>query len=357
MPENGVVTKLRFPRSILAECVGAVGTAVLSQLQEQDQAAAAEAGNVLVPEGSILVSENFVSKIIAVDELSQHSSCRVGRVKQRILVPIPEGLLSARGGEGSALRAMVPYLEELFDFISTEEAGSGLQFSVCVQGSVTLSEVRAASSQAGSIAAEWEASPSADMVADCAIGVLLQALGAPSLLRRSMSSDDTGIRLGLAKRKGHTHYAVRQPARDEENPVLKKMRRGDIDPSRAVPAEALPLLLALESAASEEAARLTHKTRLEHLRDLLQAVPALKAARASVSLSADGLKLIFAAPGQGPAPAEAYCFILFNASAGAGGKKAKVKQEEALPQHDAIVKCEDDAFRQLVLDALRSVSH
>jgi len=372
MPENGVVTKLRFPRSILAECVGSVGTTVLAQLHEQDQSASADASAapVRIPEASILVSENFVSKIIAVEELSQHSSCRVGRVKQRILVPIPEGLIGAKGGDRAIVQAMVPYLEELFDYISTEECVSDngeLQFTVCVQGTITLHEELASGNQVSSIAVEWEASPAADMIADCVIGILLQALSAPSLLRRSMSADDdTGIRLGLAKRKGHTHYAVRQTLPDEENPVLKKMRKGDIDPSRAVPEEAIPLIIALEGAASEEAARATHKTRLEHLRDLLQAVPALKAAKSSVSLSADGLKLIFSsAAGNAQAPAEAFCFIIFNASAGSsgvkkekGGKRAKsgVKEEEALPQHDAIIKCEDDAFRQLVLAALRSVS-
>ena len=382
MPENGVVTKLRFPRSILAECVGTVGTAVLGQLQEHDQSAASETGDVVVPPASVLVSENFVSKIIAVDELAQHSSCRVGRVKQRILVPIPEGLLSSgsKDSNRTIVSAMVPYLEELFDFISTEESpteggGGELELIVCVQGAIALSEAKASGTQVGSIAVEWEASPSADMIADCVIGILLQALSAPSLLRRSMSSDDdTGIRLGLsaAKRKGHTHYApARQTGRDEENPALKKMRRGDVDPSRAVPEEVVPLLIALDQTqgASKEEALATHKTRLERLRDLLQAVPALKVAKTSVSLSADSLKLIFMQSaeslGKGQAPAEAYCFILFNTAGGGAagpvkkeGKKGKAKGGggEALPQHDAVIKCEDETFRQLVLSALRSVS-
>ncbi len=378
MPENGVVTKLRFPRSVLAECVGSVGDSVLSQLQDQDRGdagARASADGICIPPGSVLVSENFVSKVVSIDELSQHSACRVGRVAQRILVPIPEGLLStankANTSDRTVLLAMMPYLEEMFDFISTSESlgeADEAQFNVLVQGNITLSEVKQSKGSIGpssgalvsAIAVEWEASPSTDMIADCVIGILLQALSAPSLLRRSMSSgDDTGIRLGLSKRKGHTHYAMQSNDQIGDQ-VLKRLRTGDIDPTKAMSPEAVSLIISRDSAESEEVAISTHKLRLEKLRDLLQVVPIIKSANVKVSLSLDGLRLIFmSCPAEGQVPTEAYCIVIFNTS-GAIKKEhiaksaTKIKDEDS-KMHDAVIKCEDMQFRQLVLSALQNV--
>jgi cleavage and polyadenylation specificity factor subunit 3 len=364
MPENGLCVSRGYSRSVMAECVGSVGSAVLEQLEAVDAAvreastkegAAPPSNSLSIPESSVLVNENFVSKIVAVSELSQHSSCRVGRVKQRVLVPVPEGLLggSGSGSEvGAIVRAMIPYLEEVFDFIATEDAAGG-DVSVLVQGSVSLAEDYSnSSSNVTSISVSWEASPSADMTADCAIGVLLQALSAPSLLRRSMADDDTGIRLGSSqsatKRKGcsHTHYhssTQRSTGSDmSENPVMKRIKKGDLDPSKAIPDDALQLLVAMDGA-SQEATLKLHKKRLLGLQKELQNCKTVKSSGISVAISADGLKLLFSSKASKGAPSEAYCFIVFSPDGNTG-------------KHDAVLKSEDEALKTSVLRALREVA-
>ena len=262
-----------------------------------------------------------------------------------------------------------------------------------VQGEVSLKEdsrsdvataaKAAAGSQRGarSIVVQWLASPTSDMVADCAIGVLLQALSAPSLLRRSMADDATGIRLGSSqsatKRKGcsHNHYHSHggSTSSSEDNPVIKRMKRGDLDPSKALPADALALLCAVEQAgATQEAALKQHAVRLQRLQHELHSTKAVKAAGASVAVSADGLKLIFSAKRPKAAPAEAYVFVVFNSvTAGAAVDESsadvaaaskcngKVKKEAEADagsrsgsRHDAVVKCDDEALKAAVLAAL-----
>jgi hypothetical protein len=37
----------------------------------------------------VLVSENFVSKVVLSTDLAAHTSCRLGKITQRLFVPVP----------------------------------------------------------------------------------------------------------------------------------------------------------------------------------------------------------------------------------------------------------------------------
>ena len=365
MPENGIATKIKFPKSILAECVGSAGSIVLKQLEENDKEENMNEdgiSRVSMPESSILVVENFISKIVTVDELSYHSSCRIGKIKQRILVPIPNGMSDTlakdrkRANNGVILRAMIPYLEEVFEGVtlleSTTDESNVFDVSILIQGVVVLVE-HMVDGQLNAIAVEWQAAPTSDMISDCAVGILLQALSTNSLLRRSMSADnDTGIGLGNMKKRGHTHYMSQANTEtksknvDENNSTLKRLKSGDVDPSKAIPQDVRDMVLSTSEDVKEEAAVKLHLKRLEKLKSALLKLTDMKEEKTNVSISADHMKLIFSSGAN--REIEAYCIILFNSS-------GEIKEE--FPSHDAVIKCDDEEFKQVVLSAFHQLKN
>lgn len=259
MPDNQTVCKLRFPKAITAECMGSLGEDMMGQLVQLEKQEGLGLGqgpggreDMTIPRKAVLVSENFVSRIVAVDELSTYTSCRRGRVVQKIVIPVPAGLLggsaATQGWErGTLLRALTSFLEEMFDAVVFESASGGFAgtgiaslggppavptpiaaqsdvgpAALIVQGVVRVCEEfytgqpGSSSSSAGALPAAllvvWEASPASDCVADCAVGAVLQALSVSNLLQLSLKGSslmaEAGRTGGLykgSKKRAHAH--------------------------------------------------------------------------------------------------------------------------------------------------------
>lgn len=371
MPENGTVTKIRFPKSVVAECEGVVGSALLEGLEERgnastggDDGSSSTSTNksIQLPHNSVLVSENFVSKVMTVDEMPRFSSVRRGTIRQRLLIPISiDGVFHPPNDTPDAiLGALLPYIQDVFD--STTLDGSGEMAHINVESMVTLSVQGLAGRQRGEptvIAVEWVASSAADMAADCAVGIVTQTFSAPSLLRRSVfagGSMTDPVRLGPERRSTGVHGAATEGGNDadmkaeeeedeneggvgtgtEENLVLKKMKKGEIDPSKAIPADAVSLALP-GAGKAKKASKDKNVTRLTHLKDQLSESKTLSGVVEDIQVSADDMKLIF----RGKGAEEAFLFVIFGATEKAG--------------HHAVVKSEDDRFRATVLEAIANL--
>lgn len=409
-PDNQTVVNLRFSKAITAECVGMVGQDLLDKLvvKEEQEVSGVTPGSemdVAIPEKAVLVSENFVSKIVAASELSTFTSCRRGRVIQKIVIPVPTGLLGASVQRGGLLRALVPYLDEIFESVIVDDdetcytappippsLGGGVNtastVSLVVQGLVRVCEDHSSSSAAGapaSVVVAWEASPSTDLVADCAVGTILQTLSVSSLLhlsllgqslgsradhkaakagaksKRSKNEDEIGaggesiesvpMYKGAKKRNVHGHVHVRTvseavlPSSSDSagevriNEIINKMRSGAVDPSKAVPADCIAF-----SSSSVQA--MDNRTRLENLRSQLLAMES--SSFSFIKLTADGLKLIFSGSAAGASKK--------------GSKKSKVEAEAyvyvvfAQGRHEAVVSCEDEALRSQVIAAFGALT-
>jgi len=63
---------MKFNKAIHAEAVGKTAIEFLSNLDDSGPV-------VDVPPSSVCVSENFVSKVVSVDEIANYTSCRLGR--------------------------------------------------------------------------------------------------------------------------------------------------------------------------------------------------------------------------------------------------------------------------------------
>ena len=122
----------------------------------------------------------------------------------------------------------------------------------------------------------------------------------------------------------------------EENLVLKKMKKGEIDPSKAIPADAVSLALP-GAGKAKKASKDKNVTRLTHLKDQLSESKTLSGVVEDIQVSADDMKLIF----RGKGAEEAFLFVIFGATEEAG--------------HHAVVKSEDDRFRATVLEAIANL--
>lgn len=362
MPENGTVTKIRFPKSVVAECEGVVGSALLEGLEDGGKVTSSGGSkSIQLPQNSVLVSENFVSKVMTVDEMPRFSSVRRGRIRQRLLVPVSiDGVFHPPNDTSDAiLGALLPYIQDVFD--STTLEGSDEMAHINVESMVTLSVQGLVGRQKGEptvIAVEWVASSAADMAADCAVGIVTQTFSAPSLLRRSVfagGSMTDPVRLGPERRSTGAHGAATggggnsgmkgddeeeeagttETAADE-NPVVKKMKKGEIDPSKAIPADAISLALP-GAGKAKKASKDKNMTRLTHLKDQLSESETLSGVVESIQVSADDMKLIF----RGKKAEEAFLFVIFGATEKAG--------------HHAVVKSEDETFRATVLKAIENL--
>lgn len=349
MPENGTVTKIRFPKSVVAECVGEAGTALLGGLASEKEG---EAEGIQLPTSTVLVSENFVSKVMTVDELPRFSSVRRGKIRQRLLVPVAvEGVFTPPNDTAEViLSTLLPYVEDVFDTVSLQGRGDACYIEV--EGLVSLSMHGLSERDAGEpvvVAVEWLASSAADMTADCAVGVVTQVFSAPSLLRRSISAGGDAVdpaRLGHNRRTSHSHGPPSEEEAPEETEekkrVLEKMKAGDIDPSAAIPADAIAVVLP-GAGKDKKANKDKNVERLTRLKEQLLELPKLKDKVGEVLVSADDMKLIFhSLDSSGGVEAEAFCFVVFGATEAAG--------------HHAVVKSEDTSLRSIVMDALQEMS-
>lgn len=129
---------------------------------------------------------------------------------------------------------------------------------------------------------------------------------------------------------------------EEKKKLVKKMKAGDIDPSAAIPADAVSVVLPGVDK-DKKASKDRNLTRLARLKGQLQELPQLQGKVSEILVSADDMKLIFrSSDSQGGVAAEAYCFVMFGATEAAG--------------HHAVVKSEDEDLRGVVLEALQRIS-
>ncbi len=402
MPENGVKVKLRFRKNVLADVVGSAASALMQQL-ENDSTVDGLVPAPTVPQNALLVTENFNSKLVAANELSNYTSCKFGRIKERLTVPIPSGLdmlvgpvRSAAEAEAKVMDLLVCHLEEVFDSLTLSAADSNSESSlvpsgrdsatrITIQSLVTLSmgytnatfdDISSAESTMEKnpthVLIEWIGSPIADTVADCAAGLVLQAFSAFNSLRRSVTSaSNPRSRSNRHKRqKVDTYPSVAMvsdsssslssssAAASESNDLLARMIKGEVDPTKQI---------------KEEHSK--DPVKLQALIDLILHGP-LGSMFTSVKANSDGDKLIFRSlphvqyevtdstgevkvmPRSSSAPEgemevqvenseymEAFVFVQF----GDGGNSST----DGAPTHNAVVHCDDENFRRAVIQALK----
>lgn len=408
MPENGVKVKLRFRKNVLADVVGSAASSLMEQLENSMSSEGIVPAHT-VPQNALLVTENFNSKLVAANELANFTSCKFGRIKERLTVPIPAGLdmlvgpvESAAEAEAKVVDLLMCHLEEVFDSLTlsgseAEVKGSdastlvarrdGCSKRILIQSLVTLSMGYASAnlldngssssnghdsssaSKPTHVLIEWTGSPIADTVADCAAGLVLQAFSAFNSLRRSVtSSSNPRHRSNRHKRQkveaapvsvpsdAEGRSASDGPSAEAKGDILSQMVKGEVDPTKQIKAE-----------------HTKNPVKLQALIDLISNGP-LAALFTSVKANAEGDKLIFRslpstqysvsdesnevsiAPRETgeqdgamdvDASLEAFVFVQFGDSGAESGGSAEVA-------HNAVVHCEDNGFRRTVIHALRT---
>jgi hypothetical protein len=403
MPRNGLPVTLSFTKQVLADVVGTTATSLLQDMKSttflQDPSAVLE-----LPEKTILVTEDFKSKLVTCKELGQHTSCRLGRVQQRMTIPLPDVVLQLRQmNRVNVLDIITPHLEEVFDEIQrlnevdpTAGPGSGLKQegvldqshllmkesgcqSVVVQSLITIEE----NLLQDFIIVSWIGTPLADMVADCALGVVYQSLSANHYLRsfwndlhiKSSPQRESGTKRDSfastssprhSHGHGHTHShgckhgeeeGSRSPEekkkREEESQqteqVIKRMKLGLLDPSQAFKGRLLPQELhSIEKNSMPE-----NRLKLEKIWNYLKHCASSTSASCpskilEVLISQDGLRLIVRGfplemeVNEDSIPIEAYIYIHWSMNRGH-------------TLHHAVVQCLDDQFRKILIALIQQL--
>lgn len=119
-PANGQSVKISFSKSIVADVVGTAATELLDALESKDSSSSSTAlpslGNLIV------VNENFKIKAVRAEEVGKYTPCRMGKLTQRLLVPVPPAGLNIRREKenGGLLRLIAPFVQEVFDAVSSQ---------------------------------------------------------------------------------------------------------------------------------------------------------------------------------------------------------------------------------------------
>jgi len=104
--------KLRFNKPLLADIVGNAAKTLLHSLDHPTTTTTTTTTGpatattttattaITIPQPAVLVSQNFVSTIVEASELPTYTSCRLGRLAQRLYFPLP------------------PEISRLFDYLS-----------------------------------------------------------------------------------------------------------------------------------------------------------------------------------------------------------------------------------------------
>lgn len=173
---------------------------------------------ISIPEGTVLITENFHSKVLSREELKSFTLCRGLSIDQRLLIPIPMDLLTFVNASSSfdivsfqrnVFDYIYPYLTDVFDMINIESVSSQ-QYAMTLQNSIILSisaienTLLAKGMSQYSISIDWNASPISDMFADAVVGVLSQSLSMVHILRAMTCRSTRPIENanGVLKRKG-----------------------------------------------------------------------------------------------------------------------------------------------------------
>ena len=263
MPDNGEPVKLTFDNPIVAEVVGTAAKTVLHQIsssQSHDEYPEnKEVQNdyqIQVPDGVVMVTENFQSKIMKTSEINLYSSCRIGQIEQQMIVPLPQDILQLRQyNHINVIHMLIPHLQEVFDTVDEKELEKGdhsrSTTKVCIQNAVTMEENRQGN-QKDCVTVTWLASPTNDLVADCATGLLFQVLSTTHFLRAcwleahkvkdgTVQNDNTDSCNGksLKRQKNETNDIAESErftsvaAVSTDEAIVKRMKMGLLDPSRA----------------------------------------------------------------------------------------------------------------------------
>jgi hypothetical protein len=408
MPRNGLPVTLSFTKQVLADVVGTTATALLHEMKSssfaQDPSAVLE-----LPNKTILVTEDFKSKLVSSKEIGQQTSCRLGRVQQRMTIPLPDVVLQLRQmNRVNVLDIITPHLEEVFDEIQRVNevdptAGPGLKHeeqrsssggdgihlmketggcqSVVVQGLITIEE----NLSQDFIIVSWIGTPLADMVADCALGVVYQSLSANHYLRsfwndlHIKSSSPRGECDGGTKRDSssfssspspsshtqhhHHHHShgchhhgqekngsespEEKKRREEENQqteqVIKRMKLGLLDPSQAFKGRLAPQELhSIEKNSLPE-----NRLKLEKIWNYFKSSSFAERIR-EVLISQDGLRLIVRGyplemeVKEDSIPIEAYVYIHWSMNRGH-------------TLHHAVVQCLHDEYRKYLISLIQQM--
>ena len=215
---------------------------------------------------------------------------------------------------------------------------------VVVQELVTLSFQSFSTTPTNSVLVEWIAAPDADLIADAIVSLIQQAFSATSMIRMLSRQ---GLGQGNEKKRGGSSGNTEENKLNvlsAEDELLKKIRMGLVDPSRAIPSQLLD-----KSVDSED--------KLRRICEALQASRLFS----SVQLDRSLHRLII----RGKAPdnsgtksneigedEEAFVLIYFTSN-----HKGAVKEESIQPKHHAVVKCESEIFRNLVISSLSQLDN
>ena len=254
MPENGQTVTLTFDNPILADVVGTVATSLLNNISTKIDSANEndeKSVTVEVPENVVLVTENFQSKVMATSELSTYSSCRVGQIEQLMVVPLPQDVIQLKKHNNvNVIHMLVPHLQEVFDDVHEtedidEKNTSNVQNTkVIIQDEIMMKEVDGGSTSSrheNCVIVTWLASPSNDLIADCATGLLFQVLSTTHFLRTCWLEAHKVKDINLSGTKRPTQNGkevnITTPSESciptDDEAVVKRMKMGLLDPSRS----------------------------------------------------------------------------------------------------------------------------
>lgn len=314
-PMNGQSVKISFTKSVVADMVGSAADSLLQAIE--NDAPLELASNMMV------VNENFNIKAVQVEEIKKYTPCRLGKLTQRLLVPVPAGLniynAKATYSNGYLLHALAPYIQEVFDAVSLAQHPDWI---INVSDLVIVAEI----SGGTIISVEWPASPHGDAIADTVVGIVSQFLSIPSILRQ-LGQAEKGSSL-----KGHKHELIEEtlaatPVTDE---VVKKMKLGLLDPMKS---------LYFVYNGVDASIKIADEVKLDNLRVLLQGLPDF----VQVLFNSDKTKLIIRGKlvQEGE---EAFCFIRWD-----------VRPQGT--EHHAVISSESSSFKEKVVTAIKTIYH
>ena len=211
-PANGQSVKISFSKSVVADIVGSAADELFAEIQNRST----ENEPLSLPSNLMIVNENFNVKAVKVEDLKKHTPCRLGKLTQRFLVPVPAGMhiyQSKSGYEnGVLLQALAPFIQEVFDsvcrFLSYQRFTIIFQVLLTHEGQWVIDIHRlvvVSETNNGSVVSiEWPASPQGDTIADTVVGIVTQFLSVPSVLRQLGYTEKGSILKGANEH----HYCI-----------------------------------------------------------------------------------------------------------------------------------------------------
>mmetsp|Transcript_5106 Transcript_5106/g.7817 ORF Transcript_5106/g.7817 Transcript_5106/m.7817 type:complete len:814 (-) Transcript_5106:54-2495(-) len=349
MPKNGQPVSLTFSKPILADVVGETAATLLEKMERN-----AEGGEEIVelPDNTLLVTEDFESKLVSASDIATHTSCRIGRIQQRMVVPLPGVVLQLREhNHVSVVNMLFPRLHEVFDDVKYSSScttsdddikSEDSKGSILIQEEVSVEEEK----DKEFIVVAWVASPVADVIADCALGVIFQSLSAAHYIRSCWKDASLPSALSCDKRHAHKHGPdISDEFEDPETcAVVKRMKLGLIDPSRAFNTSSNGDGERIRNGEEFDIEQVKkNRPKLEKIQSYLR--DECGGDFSDVKIGRNGLRLIVRSDklsSQLDVPAEAYVYIHWAVSRGQH-------------THHAVVQCPNECMRKKVSEAIQQM--